>query len=381
MKPSAPKSLSTEFVHAFARLTRLPSPHRPAASLSAAANVLVVKLDAIGDFVLCTPFLRQLRLAAPTARIHVVTGPATAPLAAACPWVDAHAVYTPVPTPRRLGRLRSVLDARRLIRSAFPGVRFDHAFVPRRGPDLGGAGVLARVSGATRTLGFAASGTAALLDHAVDVPDDCHEAEANLALLRAAGAPTAPPVLEFHCPPAEARTVQARLAREQLQARGYIVLGVGASLPHKVWPAERFLALAAAIKVAHGLPCIAIGDAADAGRFPPSAQSWHNWAGSLSIAQSWALLKTAALFVGNDSAGVHLAAAAGCPCVVVSWDHAEADPADVNAHPRFAPHGVPHRTVHAPKGGPRAAEAVPLEAVVQGVEHLVHATTPRVPHP
>ena len=47
---------------------------RPVA-LSEARSILIVKLDAMGDFVLATPFIRELRHAAPNAHIALVVSP------------------------------------------------------------------------------------------------------------------------------------------------------------------------------------------------------------------------------------------------------------------------------------------------------------------
>src|SRR3990167_717366 len=51
-------------------------------------EILVVKLDFIGDWVLTTPFLENLRLAAPQARITAVVLDRVFDLASACPFVD-----------------------------------------------------------------------------------------------------------------------------------------------------------------------------------------------------------------------------------------------------------------------------------------------------
>src|SRR3954463_8602176 len=59
----------------------------PLAPLHRYREVLVVMLDHIGDWVLCTPFLRRLREHT-SARITVVVSEPVAPLARRCPFVD-----------------------------------------------------------------------------------------------------------------------------------------------------------------------------------------------------------------------------------------------------------------------------------------------------
>ena len=58
-------------------------------------RILVVKLDAIGDLVLATPFLRELKRSFPDAMITLVVTPATAPLVRLCPYVDKILEYEP----------------------------------------------------------------------------------------------------------------------------------------------------------------------------------------------------------------------------------------------------------------------------------------------
>ena len=56
--------------------------------LAEAKRILVVRLDAIGDTVLNTAFLRELRRNAPEAKIDLVVQPRVADLYKICPYVD-----------------------------------------------------------------------------------------------------------------------------------------------------------------------------------------------------------------------------------------------------------------------------------------------------
>jgi len=70
--------------------------YRPAGlpdALEDARRLLVIRLDRIGDLVLFSPFLRELRRCAPKARITLVVSPETADLAARCPRVDEVLVF------------------------------------------------------------------------------------------------------------------------------------------------------------------------------------------------------------------------------------------------------------------------------------------------
>ncbi len=349
----------------------------PPVRLADAVSILVIKLDALGDFVLVTPFLRELRRAAPRARITLVTAPAGAALAATSPHVDEALVLPPDSQPHRFGAARNVFRLARFLHTHCPGRSFDVALVPRTGRDVAHARLLAYLSGAAQRVGFqtdtAPSPRLAALTQAVAYPENpIHEVEANLLLLRAPGAAATDTALELHCRADEEASLRRRMADAGITpATPLLALGVGASLPHKLWPAENFARLARHFNEEKKWHVVVLGGAADKAAMPASSGRFFNWAGELTPAQSWCLLRSAALFVGNDSGAVHLAAAAGCPCVVVSWDRPDADPGDVNSFRRFHPHGVPFRMVH-PQTADRRRDAslVSYEAVLRAADEL-----------
>ena len=60
-----------------------------------AKNILIVKMDRIGDFVLSIPFMRALRRNMPNAGISILTQPLISPLLEGCPYVDDQYVFSP----------------------------------------------------------------------------------------------------------------------------------------------------------------------------------------------------------------------------------------------------------------------------------------------
>ncbi|HET7537949.1 MAG TPA: glycosyltransferase family 9 protein, partial [Candidatus Didemnitutus sp.] len=146
------------------------------------------------------------------------------------------------------------------------------------------------------------------------------------------------------------------------------------------WPAERFVRLARHFTETKNWNVVVLGNAQDRAAMPASSGRFLNWAGELTPAQSWRLLCSATLFVGNDSGAVHLAAAAGCRCVVVSWDLPDSDPNDANSHRRFHPYEVHYRLVH-PQSPDRRREAslVSYDAVLRAAEDLASASNTASP--
>ncbi len=120
----------------------------------------------------------------------------------------------------------------------------------------------------------------------------------------------------------EARAEAARLLPAAAGLAPIVCLAPAASAPFKMWPAERFASLAQRLTGAHGLTPGAVvavlggpgeealGARALAGLDPTRAV---NLAGRSDLLSSAAILERAALFVGNDSGMMHLAAAVGAP--------------------------------------------------------------------
>ena len=90
--------------------------------------------------------------------------------------------------------------------------------------------------------------------------------------------------------------------------------------PAKRWPADAYATLARDLS-ARGIPGVVVGSpeeaASGAGVAASGGARWASAAGAGSILFAAEVLRQAAVVVGNDSGGVHLAAAVGAPAVVL----------------------------------------------------------------
>jgi hypothetical protein len=118
-----------------------------------ARSILVVALAEIGDAVLLSPFLRELRRLAPRAHITLVHRPVASSLYARCPFVNRTVTYEPR-VARVLRPLVLPFRSRRFVRQLLDGPAFDVAIVPRWDTDHYFATAIAFWSGAARRVGY-----------------------------------------------------------------------------------------------------------------------------------------------------------------------------------------------------------------------------------
>jgi asparagine synthase (glutamine-hydrolysing) len=102
----------------------------------------------------------------------------------------------------------------------------------------------------------------------------------------------------------------------------WIAIAPGSKMPSKIWPLERFRAVGDELLARFpDVKIVILGGNADREASQALATSWGDrsidLAGKLSIYGSAAVLKACALYIGNDTGTMHLAAAAGVRCVAI----------------------------------------------------------------
>ena len=328
--------------------------------LGACRNILVVKLDFIGDWVLTTPFLAGLRRAAPDARITAVVLDRVFALAGACDLVDrVVAVPAAATGPVAVGAA-SEGDLAGFL-ADFGSGAFDLALVPRWDIDFNGATRIAGRAARPSVVGFSEActerkqvenaGFDRFLDVAVLDTRQCHEVEHTLGLLDALGgkrrrrAPPPRPSGRRPCgrrglPPGRLRPAGAAAPRRRAVCRrpppvaaradrGPCSGGRRGARPGRGGdrrPRER------SRTPAHL-----------AARIAASGVRAASAAGVLGLRENAALAGMAALFIGMDSGPGHIAAALGVPVVTISAHPEGAALGHPGAPERFAPWVPPDR--------------------------------------
>ena len=98
-------------------------------------------------------------------------------------------------------------------------------------------------------------------------------------------------------------------------ARGYFVIVPGASVPQRQWPREKFAELARRINCATGLKVVICGSAGERSLgsylIEVLGDAAEDWTGRTSLAQFACLIREARFLIGNESSAIHIAAAVG----------------------------------------------------------------------
>ena len=290
----------------------------PVVQLPEGAKVLLRLHNWLGDVILATPALRALREARPDLRLTALVKPGAAAAVRGLPGLEEVLLLEDTSlsgTWRRARELRGMGFAAVLI---FPkGFR---------------EAALARMAGIPIRTGLDTDRRALLLTHPVPFTrKDWHEHHARqfAKVLEPLGITLRGEGLAFPLGDADREEADRLMAGHALEEGRFAVFHVGASKAPRAWHAARFGEVARRLEAAAGLRPVLVGTPADAlfhREFLSACPSAVNLEGRTSLRGMAALVSKAALFVGNDSGPMHVAAAVGARVVAV-----------------FGP-GAPHKT-------------------------------------
>jgi heptosyltransferase-2 len=317
--------------------------------LSQIKRILIVRLDGIGDVVLTTPFLRELRRNLPKAWITLIIKPEVYNLMELCPYVNEVLVFNY----QMQGRLQRVRIVGRIIKFAWKYLwwrRFDLAIVPRWGFDYYRASWLVYFSGARWRVGFKQAipkGYERFFTHLVDEPRPKHWVQYSLDLLRWLGGTVRHDHLEVWCSDEDEAFAEMTLVRAGVSRRDVVVaICPGAGAPKRVWPLHRFAELGRWLQEEWGVWLLLIGgkdERAIANELQERVGGKViNMVGKTTLRQTASLLRRCALFIGGDTGPMHIAAAVGVPVIELSCHPKSGAILHDNSPKHFAPWGVPH---------------------------------------
>lgn len=285
-------------------------------------RVLVIGLSCMGDMILSTAALWNLRRFLPDAHFTILAGPVALPVLERDPLWDKVEEYRREKGLR--GRLASVgtirsyphdllVDLRSSAMPLFSGARYRPFWGLRE----------------------------------LFLPQKMHEVERNIWCMTTLGVPVYGRRLRFFIPP-QSREEACRLMASRWKDRPWVLLNPGTPGKYKTWPLENFIELG--LRVVDSF-CINLGVTGYYGAEREAAakiceaigeERCGNFSGDRHVTTLGALIERSVLFVSNDTGPLHLACAVGTPVVGLYLPKNLA---------RFGPWGTRHSCVAAGRNG------------------------------
>lgn len=365
----------------------IPGLHRrlarpPLSELKEVRRLGVLRPDGMGDIVLTSGMLRELRRQLPNTRISLICQAQWAPWMRTCPWVDdvidvRMSSSSALPEPRRLIELSRFmkrtwpLDLEVLIH---PGTLY--WYVASR--------ALAWFSGAPLRMCWedpdAGIDTgAALHTHTLPYANGLHETEKCFLMLEAMGLEASGRRLDKWWTAADEQAGSVITDRAKNGRRKLVALGLAASEPRKRWPRERYLEVIRDLADRTDTAFLALGgrDVRDTCRWlSERVPGIVSYAGhDQPLGALWAAIAQCDLYLGNDTGFMHMASAARVPVVVVIGVPEGAPPGTRGDIAQTGPHDTVFRVVRpgfeASDGGRTAIDLVPAGSVTAAVLDLL----------
>jgi ADP-heptose:LPS heptosyltransferase len=342
-----------------ARLGRKAAPPVDPAALR---DLLVLRLDRIGDVLMSLPALADLRRALPDARLRLAVGRWSEEVARLAP-VDEVLVWS-APWAGRKGEgaesFLALAGKARALRAAPPQAALDLQGDVR-------AVLLMRLTGAAIRVGYANTGGGSYLTHVVPLDETVSWVEQNRRAAEVLAGPrreTAPIAMD-------AARGRALLEREGVAAaRPLVGIHPSGGRIIKEWPVARWREIARRLQAEFGATVVVTGGAGDVALARALAEGLErpaiSLAGRLSATETLAVIAALDLFLSPDTGPMHMACAAGTPSVAVFGPSA----AERYFSSALSPHPDRHRVVR------RELWCAPCNLIRRPPEECVADVTP-----
>jgi len=322
-------------------------------------EVLVVQLADLGDIILSSPFLRDLRQVLPQAKIVLIVQPSMFNVVEKCPYIDeVHFFdYRTVKDWKNAfqGNIRWWLKAFWLVRrERLWKHRFDAAISLRWNDDACQAASLIMMysSGAPERIAYidavnsfklyCSNNVNHLITQGPARGAPKHEIEYQLDILRFLGAHPVDTRLEVWTTPEDERFAQNILDRHGITDQDLLIaFAPGAAWAFRRWPVSRFIELGRWLQENYQATILILAGKSERELALSIEKGLEekrtvNLAGKTTLREMASVLKSCKFFVGNDSGPMHVAVASGVTAIGL-FGPGEYD--------RFKPWGPDHEVI------------------------------------
>jgi lipopolysaccharide heptosyltransferase II len=258
---------------------------------------LVIRPGGIGDAVLLISSICALKQKFPDASITVLAEKRNASAFELCPYVDQVLHYD---KPKELlkalrGDYDVVIDTEQWHRLA---------------------AVVARLTGAPVTIGYATNERKKLFTHSIHYSHDDYEAGSFLNLLKPLGVAETDGITTPFLVVPETSIIKAGMLLESLACRPFVTIFPGASIPERRWGTDKFAAVAQRLS-AKGIAIVVVGgkgEKTDGDRIIDGRRGL-NLAGKTSLIETAAIIEKSSVLLSGDSGVLHMGVGLGRPTV------------------------------------------------------------------
>ncbi len=288
-----------------------------------ASNILCIRLDYLGDVLMCTPAIRALRTSLPNRKITLLTSASGAAAAPFIPEVDAVISYA---APWMKSSQSHAVAADFLFMEQLRDRKFDAAviFTTYSQSSLPAA-MLCYLSGIPLRLAHCHENPYQLLTDWIPDPEPDkqlrHEVQRQLDLVAAIGCFTDNQQLSFQVSESDRCWMQQRLQAIGIApGQPWILCHPGATAASRRYPARHWIAITRELACQSGLAVVFTGggddEAALIGQIREAAGGLaFSIAGELDLGKLGAAISLASVVVANNTGPAHMAAALGTPLV------------------------------------------------------------------
>ena len=291
-------------------------------------NILINDIvDVMGDFILKSGFIRELRANHPSARITLLVNDYTYPLAALCPYVN-EVLHCDVRVPPTADMpLRLLMKTAEFAANNLWQRHFTTSICPQPGgfklPPL----FMSYFSGAAERIGYSDQNNVGnmFFNRPIECPKEVgHEAARAFYILTANGLKVHSTNLELWYDAADILSVE-RFLSALAPDKKRITIGLGAGNVNRKYPAAQYVEALKEIEK-RGANFVLVGGTSEADDARViekglAGRSVVNLVGRLNLRETTAAIAMTDMYIGNDSGAMHAAAAAHIPVIAI-WREA-----------------------------------------------------------